>query len=264
MIIIGELINGTRKTVREAIRQRDEQFIAELAKKQAEAGAAYIDCNPGTTGEQEVADLVWLTQTVQEAVEIPISFDTPNAQALEAALEVYQGPPPLVNSISGEEGRLEAMLPLARDAGASVIALLIGGSQMPRDAQERMEIGKRLEGALLDGGLKSEQVFIDPAVMSVGTEPSAGAEVLKAIAGMKDAFPECHVTGGLSNVSFGLPNRRLLNRTFLAMAVAFGLDSAIVDPLDEELMAVVYAAEALAGRDEWCMNYIQAHRDGLL
>ncbi len=264
MIIIGELINGTRKSIKEAIAARDADAIAELARKQAEAGADYIDCNPGTTGEQEVEDLVWLTQTVQAATDRPISFDSPNAQALRAALDVYEGLPPLINSISGEEGRLEAMLPLALDAGASVVALLIGGSQMPRDANERVEIGKRLVRALLDGGLKPEQVFIDPAVLSVGTEPTAGMEVLRAIAGMREAFPECHITAGLSNVSFGLPNRRLLNRTFLAMAVAYGLDSAIVDPLDRDLMAAVYAAEALVGRDEWCMNYIQAHREGLL
>ncbi|MBC7287968.1 MAG: dihydropteroate synthase [Armatimonadetes bacterium] len=264
MIIVGELINGTRKAIREAIAARDAETIADLARRQAEAGAAYIDCNPGTTGEQEIADLVWLTETVQAAVRAPISFDTPNPGALRAALDVYKGPPPLINSISGEQGRLEAMLPLALESGASVVALLIGGSQMPRSAEERVAIAQVLVTSLIDGGLRPEQVFIDPAVLCVGTDPAAGVAVLRTIAQMRELFPQCHITGGLSNVSYGLPNRRLLNRTFMAMAVACGLDSAIIDPLDREMVATIYAAEALAGRDEWCMNYIQAHRDGLL
>jgi 5-methyltetrahydrofolate--homocysteine methyltransferase len=264
MIVIGELINGTRRPIAEAIAKRDREFIADLAKRQEAAGADYIDCNAGTTGEKEVDDLVWLVEVVQEGVRIPISLDSPNPMALGRALEIYSGPPPLINSVTAEKERIEQVVPLVQQSGASVIALLLGDAGMPADAAQRMANADVLVGNLLDAGIEPTRVFIDPVVVPLGTDHNAGTWVLDTIVALRQDFGDCHITGGISNVSYGLPNRRLLNRVFAVMCVARGLDSAVIDPLDRELMAALIAAESLAGRDEWCMNYLHAYRQGLL
>jgi len=265
VIIIGELINGTRKSIKAAIESRDAEFIANLAQRQVEAGADYIDCNPGTVGEREVEDLKWLVATVQEAVDAPLSLDTPNADALASALDVYgQQQPPIINSITLETERLEALLPIVSGGQVRVIALALDDAGMPSAPGQREDIALRLVQALAEEGIADEDIFVDPVIPPLSTDPSCGACILGAIAGIREGAPDCHITCGLSNISYGLPNRGLLNRTFLVQAVAHGLDSAILDPLDRELMQTVYAAEALAGRDEWCAGYIAAHREGKL
>ncbi len=265
MIIIGELINGTRKSIKAAIESRDAEFIADLARRQVEAGADYDDCNPGTVGEQEVEDLKWLVATVQEAVDAPLSLDTPNADALASALDVYgQQQPPIVNSVTLETERLEALLPMVSGGQVRVIALALDDAGMPSQAGQREDTTLRLVRRLSDEGVAAEDIFVDPVVTPLSTDPSCGACILGAIAGIREGAPDCHITCGLSNISYGLPNRGLLNRSFLVQGVAHGLDSAILDPLHRELMQAVYAAEALAGRDEWCAGYIAAHREGKL
>ena len=264
VIIIGELINGTRKSIREAIAERNAEYIAELASKQAEAGADYIDCNAGTTGEQEVEDLKWLVEIVQGAVDKPLSLDSPNPQALQAALDVYSGPTPLINSITGESERFDAVLPIVRESGAAVVALAMSDEGMPQDADQRVRVGGDLAQRLMDAGVDAERVFIDPVVVPIGTNHEAGRWVIDAIAQLRAELPACHITAGLSNVSYGLPNRRLLNRVFAVLCIGAGLDAAIVDPLDRELMAALIAAETAVGRDEWCANYLQAYRSGKL
>jgi cobalamin-dependent methionine synthase I len=264
MIIIGELINGTRKEIAAAIAGRAAAEIARIARAQQEAGAHFVDCNAGTAGDKEVEDLVWLVQVVQKEVSVPLSLDSSNPAALAAALEVYTGPPPLINSVTAEPQRYAELVPLIKQAGASVVALLIDEKGMPSGAEQRVAIGKRLVGDLLAEGLEPHRIFIDPVVMPVSTDHQAASAVLASIRQLREAFPDCHITAGVSNVSFGLPNRRLLNRIFLTMCMACGLDAALVDPLDRQLMAAACAACTLAGRDEWCMNYLQAHRSGLL
>lgn len=264
MIIIGELINGTRKAVKEAIARRDDEFIGRLAREQEAAGADYIDCNAGTTGDAEAEDLAWLVAVVQAQVSVPVSLDSPNPAALARALEVYTGERPLINSITAEAERIESMMPIVAESGAAVVALAMGDEGMPADAEERVANGRKLASLLLERGVPADGIFIDPVVVPLGTDHRAGTWVLDAISALRSEFPDCHITGGLSNVSYGLPQRRLLNRVFAVMCVARGLDSAIVDPLDSDLMAALAAAETVAGRDEWCMNYLQAYRDGRL
>lgn len=264
MIIIGELINGTRKPIARAIAERDAEYIQSLACEQAKAGAAYVDVNAGTTGAKEIEDLAWLVEVVQGVVSVPLSLDSPNPEALERALEVYRGPKPLINSVTAEAERVEKVLPLVVSSGASVIALCLSDRGMPADAEERVAVAKELVEKIMGAGVEPGRIFIDPVVVPEGTDHRAGSWVLDAIGQLRTLFPDCHITGGLSNVSYGLPERRLLNRVFLAMCIGRGLDSAVIDPLDREMMATIYAAEALAGRDEWCMSYLQAFREGKL
>lgn len=265
MIVIGELINGTRKKIKAAIAERNADYIARLAHKQDVAGAAFIDCNPGTVGVQEVADLVWLVETVQAATQKPISFDSPNDAAVHAGIEAYTGSAlGMINSITLETERKAKMLPLIQDTKMNVVALALDDSGMPCRAGQREEIAKRLIDTLVDAGLPPERIFLDPIIAPVGTQPEVAGHILQAVAAIREYSSKSHITAGLSNISFGLPARKLLNRTFLTLAINAGMDSAIMDPLDSAIMAAALAAELLAGRDEWCMNYITASRAGKL
>ena len=265
MIIIGELINGSRKEIAQAIGNRDADYIKQLAIQQVEAGAAFIDCNPGTVGDQEVADMQWLVETVQEATDKPISFDSPNPEAIQRAIDVYAGEvQPMINSITLETERLEAMLPLVKQAPSNVIALAMGDEGMPSQPGQREEVARQLIDLLTDAGLEPTQIFVDVLIAPVSAEPQAGQLALQAMAAIRQYCPDCHITAGLSNISYGLPNRRLLNRVFLVMAMQAGMDSAIMDPLDEKIMAQIMAAEALLGQDEFCMKYLQTYRAGRL
>jgi 5-methyltetrahydrofolate--homocysteine methyltransferase len=257
MIIVGERINGTRTRVREAIVGRDADFVAAEAMRQAEAGADYIDLNAGTEPQREPEDLVWLVRTVQEVVDRPLCIDSPNVEALRAGIEacgatVARKSQPLVNSASAESGRMEAVLGLVARHGARVVGLTLDDTGLPNTAEQRVSIAKTL-------AKRAQELGIARAV-----ENEQGAAFLDAVVGIKEALPGIHVICGLSNISFQMPARRLLNRTFVAMAMARGMDAAIVDPLDGGLMAAICAANALLGQDEMCMGYIQAHRAGKL
>ena len=252
MIIIGELINGTRKAVKQAIAEKNSDFIVNLAIAQAKAGADYIDCNPGTTGEAEVCDMELLIRLVQSAVDKPVAFDSPNPLALQRAFEVYEGSAtPMVNSITLEAQRLADTLPLIVSSGASCVALALSDEGMPGQSGQREQTACRLIDTLLEAGLTQSRIFLDPIIAPLGTDINAGRQVIEAITAIKERYPEVHFTAGMSNISFGLPARRLLNRVFMTLCMGAGLDSAICDPLNADLMAEINAAEALLGRDEW-------------
>jgi cobalamin-dependent methionine synthase I len=263
MVIVGERINGSTQRVREAVLARDAELIAQEARRQAEAGADYIDVNAGTDPQREPEDMAWLVETVQAAVEKPVCIDSANIAALKSGLEACRGQA-VVNSFSAEEGRLEQVLALVKRHSSRAIGLTLDGSRLPKSAEERIAIAARLVEAAESAGLARGDLFIDPLARSVATENDQGAAFLEAVAGIREKLAEVHVICGLSNISFQMPARRLLNRTFLAMAMARGLDAAILDPLDRSLMAAVCAGEALLGRDEMCMNYIRAYRGGRL
>ncbi len=265
MIIIGELINGTRKRVKRAIAERDVGYISGLAAKQAEAGADFIDCNPGTVGEDEVKDIQWLVETVEAVTYLPISFDTPNTKALQAAFDVYTGEAtPMINSITAEQERIDSMLDFVAQSGANIVALALCDSGMPACGDDRVQTSLGLIDTLTGAGVDAGKIFVDPVISPLGTDAACGCAVLDAVRNIRAQRPGVHITCGLSNISFGLPERKLLNRVFVAQGIAVGLDSAIIDPLDAQMMATIAAAEALAGRDEWCMKYIQASREGRL
>ncbi|MBI3910231.1 MAG: dihydropteroate synthase [Armatimonadetes bacterium] len=264
MLIIGERINSTRKTVAPAVKERNTAFIEDEARKQGEAGAHYIDCNGATVGrEEEPEALCWLVQTVQACVNLPISLDSPNPDAIEAALKVHRGAP-IINSITGEREKLERLLPLVRQYGAKVIALCMDDEGMPKTGEDRIRIGLRLIDRLLSAGVPEEDVILDPLLLPISVDSQHGISVLQAIAEFKRRCPNLKVSIGLTNVSYGLPERRWLNRATLILAMGAGLDAVICDPTDRDLMAMLLAAEALLGKDEFCARYLAAARAGLL
>jgi 5-methyltetrahydrofolate--homocysteine methyltransferase len=264
MNIIGEKINGTRREVAGAIAARDRDFIATLARRQVEAGAHWLDVNAGTAPESEPEDLVWLVQTVQAVVDAPLCLDSTNAKALAAALKEARHPP-LINSISGEPGHLDEILPLAAaHQGSGVIALAMDERGIPPAADGRMEVIQRLVAATRGAGVGDDRVYVDPLVMTIATNTEAAGVTLEVIRRVRTAFPSVHVALGLSNVAFGLPARALVNRTFLTLALAAGIDTALIDPTDPELRATLLATELLLGRDKHCLTFTRAYRAGLI
>lgn len=265
MIIIGELINGTRKAPKEAIADKNEAFVADLAARQAAAGATFIDVNPGTTGDAEVTDMCWLVEIAQAASDKPLSFDSPNVKAIEAAFGVYKGTQtPMINSITAEQAKLDSLLGLVAETGANVVALAMGDDGMPCLPGQRETTARKLIDALTGAGVKPASIYLDPVIAPLSTQHETAQHVFQAIRAIREYCPECHITCGLSNISFGLPNRKLVNRVFLSLAMMAGLDSAIMDPLDTQIMAQLLAADVLLANDEWCMNYVMASRENKL
>lgn len=260
MIIVGELINSSRKAVASAIEARDEEAIRKLAKDQAEQGAQYIDVNAGSFKTGEPEHLRWLVEKVQEAVDLPCCIDSPNPRAIEAGLSVHKGAA-MINSISLEKRRCEDLVPLVAGTDFKVIALCMSDSGMPRTADDRIRTAEAILNLLTKHQVKIEHIYVDPLVQPVAADQTFGREFLAAIEKIMSRFAGIHTICGLSNVSFGLPLRKFLNQTFMAMAIAKGLDAAILDPLDKRMMANVLAAEALAGRDRFCMNFLRSYRE---
>ncbi len=263
LTIIGERVNASRKSIARAIDAGDDEFIGEEARIQVEAGANFLDVNAGTYPDREAEILAWLVRAAQAAVPAPLSIDTSSADALEAALEAHRGKP-LVNSITLEKERMETVLPLIREHSCAAIAQTLESGRIPTKARERVDIAARLVDALTGAGMAPQDIYVDPLVRPVSTIGDAGVETLKAFSGIRARLPEVHIICGVGNVSFQLPGRPLLDQTFLAMAMAAGADAAIIDPCNSDIMASVAAAEALLGKDEFCMRYITAHRKGKL
>jgi 5-methyltetrahydrofolate--homocysteine methyltransferase len=260
MIIVGERINTSRKAIEPAVRNRDSAFIQQTAKEQMDAGANYIDVNAGTLLSDEPAALEWLVKTVQTVVNLPLCIDSPNAKATEAALSVHQGKA-LINSISGETNRFNAMLPLVTKYKTSVIALGMDDEGIQETPEKQLEKAKELGKKLFDAGVPPPDVYFDPLVRPISASPESGHLVLETIRLLKANFPESHIICGLSNVSFGLPQRKLLNTSFLIMGISAGLDAAILDPLDKRLMSLLAASRVLLNQDEFAAEYIALARD---
>ncbi len=262
MIIVGELINASRKAIGQAITDQDAEAIKTVAVHQQQAGANYIDVNAGIFVGKEAAHLSWLTQTVQNAVDCPCALDSPDPAALETALAVHKGVA-MINSISLEKERFDKLLPVVAGSDLKVVALCMSDDGMPETVEDRLVIADKLINALVGKGVKLENIYVDPLVQPMSVNNSFGVEFLNAIEAIRARFPGVHTMCGLSNISFGLPARKFLNQTFMAMAIAKGLDGAIINPLDKKMMANITAAEALAGRDNYCMKYLKAYRAGL-
>jgi 5-methyltetrahydrofolate--homocysteine methyltransferase len=265
MIIVGELINATRKAVKAAIEDRDHAFIQKLAREQADAGATYIDVNAGVFVEKEAEYLNWVIDNVTEVTDLPVCIDSPSSNVIEKALIHFQGKSdktPMINSISLETEKLENILPVVAGTDLKVIALCMNDKGMPHTVDERLETADKLINKLVQNNVKTENIFVDPLLQALATDSSCGTAFLTSIEKIMDGYPRVHTICGLSNISFGLPKRGFLNQTFMAMAIAKGLDGAIANPLNEKMMAAIITAETLAGRDEYCMAYLGAYRAG--
>lgn len=263
MIIIAERLNSSRKSIHQAVLNRDAAFLVKEARKQAEAGAHYLDVNTATMMEQEPEALAWAIRTMQAEVDLPIAIDSPGHAALAAGLAVHKGRP-ILNSISGETERYPHTIPLVEQYKPMVVALCMDDKGVPETAADRVRVAYDLARGLTNAGLAEEDIFFDPLVKPIGAGSTFGPETLDSIRSLKQEFPRCHITCGLSNVSFGMPQRWLLNQAFMVLTMGAGLDCAIIDPLDLKLMSLLRATRALLGTDEYAVEYLQAHRDGLL
>ena len=264
MLIIAERINASRRAMRNAIEVKDAAAIQREAKAQADAGADYIDVNAGTFPRRETELLCWLVDVVQEAIDRPLCLDCPDPDALAAALPKVKAARPMINSINLEPGRFERVLPLVREFGAKVIALAQGEGVPPARAEGKVALAGQLVERLTAAGVALEDIYVDPLVFPVGVDPGSALASIEAIGEIMRRYPGVHTICGLTNVSHGLPARALVNRTFLVAAMARGMDAAIMDPTDARLMASLRAAEAVLGRDEYCMSFIEQFQTGNL
>lgn len=262
MLIIGESINGTIPKVGQAILDRDESFLRGLAKIQYECGAHYLDVNAGVAGGNEMDDLPWLVNIVQQEVPIPLMLDSANPHALKSAFDIYRHPEsPILNSISGELDKWNQLFPLIIEKKCKTVLLLMDDQGIPKTIGERLSIARRLYQKLVDANLPPENIFFDILVLSVAVEPDAALVALEMIQTIRSHFPHSHIVCGASNVSMGLPGRRLINRTFLTMAMYAGLDTLLVDVRDQALLSSIYTSKALLNQDPYCLEYLKAYRE---
>jgi 5-methyltetrahydrofolate--homocysteine methyltransferase len=260
MIIIGEKINATRKAIAAALEARDADHIVKIAKAQADAGADYIDINGGDPREgREVENMAWLIELVQANTDKPVAVDSANPEAVEAGLSVAKAKP-ILNSISLEADRIGPLLPLVSKHECMVVALLMSDGGTPSEVDDRMASAETLIGHLTDAGKKLDEIIIDPCFLPISADATSGQAVIEAIAAIRSKWPEVHIGGGLSNISYGLPQRRVVNMAAIAQCICAGMDTAIIDPCTEGMVGAIMAAEAIAGRDEFCMNYVTKMR----
>ena len=265
MLIIGENINASNNQVAEAIAKRDEEFLVNLAKSQTLAGADFIDVNAGSghgSLQEATSDIKWLVGIIQAAIEQPLSIDSDSTDVIEAAIKEYHGETLIINSVTAESGRLESIGPLVAERQAWVIALAMGTDGIPACVEGRLNACERIMFYLTGLGIKAEQVLFDPLVLPIAVDTSQGLITLKTIEQIKSRYPDSRVVMGLSNISYGLPKRKLINRAFLLMAACAGLDSVIVDPLDNKAISLIKIADMLIGKDSSCRAYLRAHRKG--
>jgi len=265
MLVIGENINASNSQVAEAIAKRDEEFLVNLAKSQTLAGADFIDVNAGSghgSVKEAKADIKWLVGRIQATIEQPLSIDSDSPEVIEAALEEYHGERLIINSVTAEPTRLEAIGPLVAQQKAWVIALAMGTDGIPACVDERLNACERIMSNLTGLGIKTEQVLFDPLVLPIAVDTRQGLVTLKTIEQIKSRYSDARVVMGLSNISYGLPKRKLVNRAFLLMAAYAGLDAVIVDPLDNKAMSLIKVADILIGKDSSCRAYLRAHRKG--
>ena len=264
MIVIGEKINATRRKIADALEAQDRQFIAGTALEQVQAGAHYLDLNGGDPREgREVRNIAWLMDVVQACTQTPVAVDSANPQAVETGLSLA-AKKPILNSISLETERLNLLLPLAARYDCMVVALLMSDEGTPCGVEDRLRNAAALIERLTGAGKKLDEIIIDPCFLTVATDPLNGRRVIDAIAAIRREWPQVHIGGGCSNVSFGLPKRRYVNLALLCQAIYNGMDVGLIDPCVPDIMAVIYAAEAVAGKDEFCMNYVTAERESRL
>lgn len=255
LVIIGERINPTgRKKLAQALEEGNLDLVQSEAMKQVEEGAHILDVNVGVSGIDEPRMLKEAILAIREVTDVPLCIDSALPKALEAGLQVYEGKA-IVNSVNGEELKLNQVLPLVKDYGAAVIGLTMDDDGIPRDAEKRLEIARKIVERAEKMGIPREDVIIDPLAMAVSADHRAGLETIKALQLIRDELG-VNQTLGLSNISFGLPERASINAVFLAMAVLSGLTCPIVDPTGWEMRKALLVSNLLLGKDEHCMNFI--------
>ncbi len=259
-VIIGERINPTgRKIMAAEMLAGDYSRVIADALAQVEAGAHMLDVNAGIPLADEPGMLAKAIQLVQSVTDVPLSIDSSIVAALEAGLAVYKGKA-LVNSVTGEEDRLETVLPLVKKYGAAVVAISNDETGISQDPNVRFEVARKIVNRASDYGIPASDIVVDPLVMPIGAINQAGVQVMQLVHRLRTEL-KVNTTCGASNVSFGLPARNNITGTFLAMAISNGMTSAIMNPLHPEVKNIVMAADVLAGNDQDCAAWIRANRD---
>ena len=263
MIIIGEKLNGAVKSVAAAIQARDEGFIRDLATRQLESRADYLDICSGVPNE-DFEVLKWIIELVQaDHPDVRFSLDSPNPDTIAKCMPLCKNPG-IINSVSLEPGKIEKLFPIAAEQRRwKIIALLLDGAGMPESVERRLKVFDGIMAQARAYGIAEDRLYIDPLVFSLATTQAAFLNFIGTARQIRAAHPDIHIVSGLSNISFGLPCRKAVNHAFLIGAMLNGMDSAIMDPLNRDMLAGVYATEALLGEDEYCIEYITAYREDL-
>jgi len=260
--IIAEKINGTRKRVAEAIKDRDAVFIQNLAVQQAEADSTtWLDVNAGTAPHREPKDFIWLVETIQTVVDKPLALDSANPVALKAALGAVKHKP-LINSISLEPGRLD-VYPIVADNKCPAVALAMDEKGIPKTKEERLDVIGKILDKTRPMGIADEDLYFDPLAMTIATGQGNALLFFDTVREIKKNFPKVHITCGLSNISFGMPARSFINRVFLALSMAAGLDCAICDPNNHDIQTTILASNLLLAEDKHCLQFTRAFRAGV-
>ena len=258
-VIIGERINPTgRKILAEEMKNGDYSRVESDARAQVAAGATMLDVNAGIPLADEPRILAEAIQLVQSVTDVPLSIDSSIVEALEAGLEVYQGKP-LLNSVTGEDERLEAVLPLVAKHKCAVVAISNAEAGISENPDERFDVAKKIVERAAHHGIHYSDIVVDPLVMPVGAVNSAGKQVVHLVKRLREEL-KVNTTCGASNFSFGIPNRKGMDAHFLSMAIGAGMTSAITNPLHEEVMQGVMAANVVMGHDQNCMNWLKRYR----
>lgn len=264
MLIVGERINTSRRPIDEAVARRDSGFIHSEVKRQLDSGADLIDVNAGSRRDSEAKDLGWLIDVIQhDFPEVRLCVDSANPDTLKHVLEQVKLPP-MLNSTTGEKAHLEAMAPIIAYRECDVVALCMDDRGIPKRAGQTVENAVRVVSKLERLGMSRKHIYLDPVIQSVSTNTQAGIIAFEAIDGIRRELEGVHIISGLSNISFGLPNRSLVNRVFLALTMHAGLNAAILDPSDKNLMSELAAARLLLNQDPWCQAFTRAFREGKL
>jgi len=266
MIIIAEKLNGSIPSCGKAIAARDEEYIKDMAKRQADSGASFIDCC-ASVNAGELETLKWMIDNIQSVTDCPISVDSPDVRVVIDAMS-FCNRPGLFNSVSGEGGKIDIAFPiLAKPENSKweVMALLCDDTGIPKSAAKRIEVFDMVMAKAEEYGIAETRIHIDPLIeMLCTTDDGEGISmVLEVMSHIKTTHPKVHISGAISNISFNLPVRRLVNQAFAVLAISAGMDSSVMDPLSQDLRGVIYAAEAMMGLDDFCAEYTSAYREGI-
>ena len=262
MYVIGERINGMFVNVKEAIQEKNEQTIQDLAKRQIAAGAKALDVNVGPAASDAEGAMLWLVESIRAVTDAPLVIDTAKWDIMSAVVPQVPGEK-ILNSSKADPEIAARYVALAKENGAGLIALTIDVDGVPGNVDKRVELGAQLITIAMEGGLEMDKLFIDPIILPVNVAPKNPGHCIEAIAQLKAfADPPPHLLLGLSNVSQRCSNRELINRTYLVMAMSNGLDAAIADPLDTELMDAAITADLLMEKMIYCDSFLQAPRSG--
>lgn len=263
MIIIGEKINATIKRVKAIVENRDAEGLIEIAKAQAEAGADIIDVNVGTgsgTQADEVDAIQWAVELIQQQVDKPLCIDSADRAVIEAGLKAMDGRQSMINSVKAEETNMDEIIPLAKEFDSMLVALPMDEKGIPATVDERVAVCRKLITCCEKHGFGQDKLFFDPLVLPISSDITQGMITLNSLSAIKKTFPGSKTVMGLSNVSYGLPERKKLNAGFLYMAIYAGLDAVIANPQDADIIMAIRVAEALTGKDPRCRRYARAMR----